>query len=202
MPDTFFKILGGTDPLNQSLGDMTQGIGYPLRPVEPSVSAGSVDVIIETALLAGSLVDQLPVGLGTPLQITFGDAQTTPQFDLDVLGNMTCLAAGDYSLRAKFVGGRRGASAGTAQLYFRALLNGTPVGDSSHIIVDNPDTEIPFDFEANGTIALNDVLTFEVVRDTDANDSGGLYAGVPSVAGWNSSPSARILISRFVAVTP
>ena len=202
MPDTFFKILGGTDPVNQSLGRMTQGIGYPLRDVEPAVSGGDVSVQISTALDANSFVDQLPTGLGAALQITFGDAQTTPEFDLDALGNITCLATDEYTLRGKFVVGRRGAAAGVAQVYTRLLVNGTPSPITSHTIIDNPDVETPYDFEANGSLTAGDVLTFEIIRDTDGNDSGGLYAGIPTVAGWASSPSARLVLSRFLSVTP
>jgi hypothetical protein len=202
MPDTFFKILGGTAPVLQSLGVMTQGIGYPLRDVEPSASGGDVSILIESALVANSLVDQLPAGLGLPLQITWGGAQTTTWFDVDVLGNITCLVTDEYTLRAKISVGRRGAPTGVSQIYTRMLINGVQAGPSSHSIIDNPDIEIPFDFETNGSLTQGDILTFEIIRDTDGNDSGGLYAGTPDVVGWNPSPSARLLLSRFVAVTP
>ena len=202
MPDAFFKLLGGTDPINQNLGNMTQGIGYPLRPVEPAVSGGDVSVLIENALTADSLLDQTPAGLGVPLQVTFGAPQTTTWFDLDALGNITCLVTDEYTLRAKLTVGRRGLPVAVSQIYTRLLVNGTQSGPSSHTIIDNPDIEIPFDYEGNGSLTAGDVLTFEIIRDTDGNDSGGLYAGNPDVVGWNPSPSARLLISRFVAVTP
>jgi hypothetical protein len=202
MPTNFFKILGSENPVNTSLGVMTQGLGFPLRDVEPSISGGDVTVVVESALTSASIIDQLPVGLGTALQVVFGDAQTTTWFDIDALGNITCLVADEYTLRVKFAVGRRGAPSGLSQIYTRALINGVAQGPSSHAILDNPDVEIPFDYEGVGTLAVNDILTFEIIRDTDGDNSGGLYAGNPTVVGWADSPSANLTLSRFVAVTP
>ena len=202
MPDTFFKLLGGTDPLNQSLGLMTQGIGYPLRDVEPAISGGDVTVLVENALDTASVIDQLPAGLGVALQVLFGAPAATTWFDVDALGNITCLVTDEYTVRGIFSVGRRGGAAGVAQIYTRGLINGVATQYTSHAIIDNPDVEIPFSFETTLTLTAGDVVTFEIIRDTDANNSGGLYAGVPDVAGWASAPSARIIINRFVAVTP
>ena len=199
MTAPFFKLLGGTDPVGQEIGAMTQGLGFPLRSVEPATSGGTVVVSVEDALIAESLADQDPVGLGVALQVTLGPAQTTAYFDVDALGNVTCLATDEYTLRAKFTIGRSGGG-GESQIYTRLLVNGVPVGPSSHTIIDNARIEIPFDFEANGVLTAGDVLTFEIIRDTDGNNSGGLSAGIPDVAGWASSPSARLLLTRFVAV--
>ncbi len=105
----------------------------------------------------------------------------------------------EYTIRAKFSVGRDG-GASESQVYVRFLVNGVQAGDSNHVIVDNPRIEVPFDVEGNGTLTAGDVLTFEVIRDTDGNNSGGLRAGIPDVVGWNSSSSARILLTRFVAV--
>jgi hypothetical protein len=202
MPTNFFKILGSENPVNTSLGVMTQGLGFPLRDVEPSISGGDVSVLVESALESASIIEQLPVGLGTALQVIFGVAQTTTWFDLDALGNITCLVADEYTVRVKFAVGRRGAPSGISQIYTRALINGVAQGFSSHSILDNPDVEIPFDFEGVGPLEIGDILTFEIIRDTDGNNSGGLYPGNPTVVDWADSPSAKISISRFVAVTP
>jgi hypothetical protein len=202
MPTDFFKLLGNTSPVNQSLGVITQGLGFPLRDVEPSASGGDVTILVENALVSANITDQLPVGLGTALQVVFGAPQTTTWFDLDALGNITCLVADEYTTRIKFAVGRRGAPSGVSQIYTRALINGVAQGFSSHAILDNPDVEIPFDFEGVGPLAVNDILTFEIIRDTDGNNSGGLYAGNPTVIDWAPSPSASLTMSRFVAVTP
>jgi hypothetical protein len=197
MPTNHFKLLGSTNPVSDSLGVMTQAIGFPLRDVE----GGETEVLFSTSLLAESLVDQNPTGLGVALQVTLGDAQTTEFFDLDTLGNITVLVTDEYAVRAKFTVGRTGV-AGESQIYTRLLINGVQQGASSHTIIDNPRIEIPFDFEANGNLTAGDILTFEIIRDTDGDDSGGLTAGIPDVVGWNSSPSARVLFSRSTAVSP
>jgi len=196
----YFKLLGGSDPVNDPVGTMTQGIGFPLRQVDQSALGGPVSVIIETAILAASEVDQDPTGLGVPLQVTLGDAQTTDYFDLDAAGNLTCLQTDEYTMRAKFTVGRE-SNTGESEIYTRGLINGVAVGHTSHTIIDNQRTEIPFDFEANGTLTAGDVVTFEIVRNTTGDDSGGLRVGVPAVAGWATSPSVRVLISRIAAVT-
>lgn len=196
----YFKILGGTDPTLQSLGVMTQGIGFPLRDVEPTTSGGPVTVLVEEALSGGSNVDQDPTTLGVPIRISFGDAVSTPFFTMDATGLITCLVTDEYHLRAKFTVGRRGTPAGIAQIYVRLMRNGVQFGTSSHAIVDATDIEVPFDFEGVGVVSAGDVLEFQLVRDTDGANSGGLTAGIPSVAGWNPSPSARFRITRYVAV--
>jgi len=194
-----FKILGGTDPVNQSLGVMTQGLGFPLRDVEPSTAGGPVNVVVERVLDANDFTDQEPSALGVPLQVTFGAAQSNAFFDLDALGNITVLSEDEFVWRARFVVGREGAG-GESQIYIRSLVNGVQVGNSSHLIVDSPRVEIPVELEGVATLALNDVIAFQIVRDTDATNSGGLRAGNPSVAGWNPSPSARLTVDRYIAV--
>ncbi|MGE8450810.1 MAG: hypothetical protein ACN6OP_09400, partial [Pseudomonadales bacterium] len=47
-------------------------------------------VVQSDILISSSLVNQVPGALGTPLQVSFGALQTTPQFDLSAAGAMTC----------------------------------------------------------------------------------------------------------------
>ena len=194
-----FKLLGGTDPVGSSLGVMTQGLGFPLRDVEPSTSGGPVTIVTETAINASSFEDQLPTGLGVALKLTFGAPQTNANFTLDAAGNFTCLTTDEYTLFSKFVVGRRGNAAGVAQIYVRFLINGVQVGNSSHTIIDDPDTEIPVSFSFTIGLTAGDVITFEIIRDTDGNNSGGVYAGNPEVP-WNPSPSCTVDFSRTLAV--
>jgi hypothetical protein len=200
MPDTFFKILGGTDPVNQTLGVMTQGLGYPLRDVEPSASGGDVTVRDEICLNAESFNDQNPAGLGVELQVEFGAAQTTPTFDLAADGSMTCLETDEYEIALTFVVGRD-QQGGDAQIYIRMLVNGVQLGSSRHAIIDTARIEIPIEFNIQPELDAGDIVTFEIIRDTDGADSGGLTAGNPAV-NWNPSPSAFIQITRSLAVAP
>lgn len=195
-----FKILGNTDPVITNLGDMTQGIGYPLRPVEPAVSGGAVTVRVDQVLNVASIVDQDPAGLGTPMQVVFEEGVSTPQFQINPDGSVLCLITDEYEVTALFSVGRSGA-AGVSQIYIRALIDGVQEGFSRHTIMDTDDFEISLNFARTLEVTAGQVVTFEVARDTDGNNSGGLRAGVPDIA-WNPSPSAHLIINRTVAVTP
>ena len=197
-----FKLLGGTDPVNQSLGQMTQGLGFPLRDVEPSTAGGAVNVVVERMLDAASFVDQTPTGIGVATQISFGDAQTETAFELEADGTLTCLVADEYVWRAKLVVGKDSGGNAVAQIYIRTLVNGVQAGPSSQVIIDSNRAEIPVDLEGTAFIDAGDVITFEFIRDTDGDDDGELRAGNPDVAGWAPSPSARLTIDRFIAVQP
>lgn len=159
-------------------------------------SSGFSRVVTETAINASSFIDQLPVGLGTPLQLTFGPPQTAELFTLDANGVFTCLLTDEYLFFTKLVIGRRGSSGGVVQIYARILINGVPSGNSSHTIIDNPDIEVPVTFSFNLALRAGDTITMEIVRDTDGTDAGGLYAGNPDVVGWNASPSCTLDFSR------
>lgn len=166
------------------------------RPQSGSITS---TIQVERALEAPSFIDQDPPGLGITTQVTLGDAQTTPFFDVDALGNITCLATDEYTFRVRLGFGREGA-AGESQLYVRFLVNGTPTNYSVVAILDNQRIEIPATFEGSFAVTAGDVLTVEMIRDTDGDDSGGLRAGIPTVAGWNPSPSALVTATRFVTV--
>ena len=166
------------------------------RPQSGSITS---TIQVETALQAASFVDQDPPGLGITTQVTLGDVQSTPFFSVDALGNVTCLATDEYTLRSRVGLGREGV-VGESQLYLRFLINGTPTAYSVVAILDNLRIEIPATFEGAFSLTAGDVLTFEMIRDTDGDNSGGLRAGIPDVVGWNPSPSVLLTITRFVTV--
>jgi len=166
----------------------------------PQSGSISSTIKVEAALTAASFINQNPSNFGVSQQITFGDPVTTDQFSLDAAGVITCLETDEYTFRLRFGIGREGAS-GESLIYLRVLLNGVQFGSSAVAIVDNERIEIPATFEGVVSLVAGDIVTFEMVRDTDGNNSGGLRAGIPSVAGWNPSPSALVTITRFVAVS-
>lgn len=193
-----FKLLGGTDAPLQSLGKMTQGLGFPLRDVDPATTGGPVSILTELSLQGFSEVDQVPAGLGVATQLTFGAAQTTTDFDLDASGNVTCLTADEYNFRIRIAVGKTGGGL-PPTIFTRGLLNGTPVGLPVATKVDNADITIPLTFEGVLTLAVNDVLTFEIIRDSGEGDSGGLYIQTSS-DGWGIAPSTALTVIRSVAV--
>jgi hypothetical protein len=161
----------------------------------------SLQVLTEFAIDAASDLDQNPTGLGDAgkIQITFGPAQTTIDFDLDAAGQFTTLVTDEYYFQGKFEMGRDG-QAGQSQLYLRALVNGSQVGYSTHLIVDSPRVEAPVSFTGYAVLQVGDLITFELMRDSDGGDSGGLTVGISQEPSWTFSPSARALITRNVLV--
>ena len=147
------------------------------------------------ALRAESYVDQDPTGLGVPLQLTLGAAQTTEYFDLDALGNITCLQADDYDMTIKLTTGREGTT-GESQIYARMLVDGVQAGPSTHVILDSDKFELPAIYTGVVSLLPGEVVTMQIIRDTDGIDSGGVKAGNPAVAGWNPSPSVSIILRR------
>jgi len=194
------KLFGSLDPVVASIGVITQGIGFPLAPVEESSGGSGINIAVskENVLDSQNFTDQDPPGLGTPLQVIFGGVDASDQWSVDATGAFTCIIAGQYDIRMKLSIGREG-SPGVSQIYARVLLNGVPEGSTSHTIVDNGRSEWPSILEFSRTFDAGDVVTVEIVRDTDGHDSGGLRAGVPDVAGWASSPSAQFTIDRTFA---
>jgi hypothetical protein len=200
MPTEFFKILGGTEPVVTNLGNMTQGIGYPLRPVEPATSGGEVNIVTEILVESGSIVDQGPVALDTPYQLNFGAGDTSPQVTIDASGNVEYLEAGNYHTRLEVTIGRT-ATSGTALIFLRALLNGLeypPI--SAGIIMDDNNITVPLFFSTTDQHSIGDILTLEIYRDSGGTNDGGTYTLTPSLGGWSPAPSASVVVSRLQAV--
>jgi hypothetical protein len=147
-----------------------------------------------------SVVNQIPGVLGTPLQISFGPAQSTPQFDLAADGTMTCNITGQYRFIFTAQAGRVG-GAGVVNLFLRLLLNGTRAGSSVLARLDNAATVIPQRFNLTIDLEAGDFLTAQVLQDTSGvAGGGGLYALTPEASGWAVSPSASLTISQLSLV--
>jgi len=148
------------------------------------------------SLSAKSMVDQVPSSTNTPLQVKFGAAQNTVSdaVMIDSLGVVTFNQTGNYILNAFGAIDRKGASGGTAQFFFRGLINGVQVGDSKGFSLFHTDITtlyeltIPLEITVAGT-----ELTYEVMRDSSGINSGGLYIKASS-GGWSTAPSAMIQI--------
>lgn len=151
-------------------------------------------------LISSSLIDQVPSGIGIPLQISLGAPQSTPQFDLALDGTLTCNITGQYRFIFTAQTGRIG-SGGVVNLFLRLLLNGNQVGNSVFSRLDNAATVIPLRFNLTIDLEAGDILTAQVVEDSSGvGGSGGLYSVQPLAAGWNRSPSASVSISQLSLV--
>lgn len=154
----------------------------------------------EDFLISSAAANQIPAVLGTALQITFGATQSTPQFDLDVSGSLTCKITGQYRFIFTAQAGRVGGT-GTVNLFLRLMKNGVNVGNSVLARLDNAQTVTPLRFNLTVNLLADDVLTAEVLQDTSGiAGSGGLYAVTPAAVGWAISPSAGVTISQLSTV--
>ncbi len=145
---------------------------------------------------ASTATSQQPGATDTPLQIEFGPFQATTQFDLSVGGVITCNISGQYDFQLIFHVGRTG-SAGFSEIFIRELINGSQVGQSAFTLIDDDDTVVPLEFFSHLSLVATDVVTFEVVRDSNGGNSGGLFEGDPTLGDWNDAPTASLIISQL-----
>lgn len=155
-----------------------------------------VNAVTTIALDAESYVDQIPVGLGTPMQITFGAAQTTAYADLTAGGLVTILQSGYYDLRLRVNIGRTGAG-GVSIILARALVNGTQFGPSVIARIDSSADSKTTEFTFEGEFPASTTMLFQLQRDASGNNSGQLSTFNPTVAGWNDVPSADLLVRHW-----
>jgi len=146
-------------------------------------------------LSADSFVSQNPVGLNTPLQVTYGAAQ--PPL-LDAAGAFTTPEDGQYEFKFAFQYSR-GGSGGVAWIYFRILKNGVQLGTSSLAKLDGVNDDFPAEFNNTLDLLVGDVITVEIVRDSSGTNAGGLATNTPSL-GWSASPSASLSVRRSVLI--
>jgi hypothetical protein len=170
-----------TIPVNDGTGGITW---VDTRP--------SSDNILE----ADNYNTQNPAGLDIPLQISFGPAQINGILDLDASGGILVQEAGNYFGRLVFRIGRT-ASTSAALISIRTLVDGIQVGPSISYSVDTADIVTPYSTSIFMGLEVGQLVSFEVVRDGNGADDGGLYAFSPVTPGWNQSPSARITMQRL-----
>ena len=195
-----FKLLGSQDPVNNSLGQMTQGIGFPLRDVDPSLSGGTVTVQSEQVIRASSPDTQQPTAEDTPLQLTFGPAQTTGLgIDVDATGEFTCTIEDTYQIRLRLQFGRIG-SPSSSIIFGRFLLNGVQVSEPVFAQLDDSEDVIPATFEGAIPLTIGDHFTVEIYRDSAGNNSGGVFAKTANLAGWGTAPSCLMTVTRVIAI--
>jgi len=150
----------------------------------------------ERVLLRGAeYVNQGPLALDQPIQVTFGPAQGGASDDvmLSAAGVLTANARHRYKVSVFLQYGRTGAGQ-FSKLFFRLLLNGVQVGDSVEAKLDNSNSDVPVQLTALVPMEVGDELTGEFVRDSGGGNSGELVSDAP-VLGWNPAPSAVIRVN-------
>lgn len=151
----------------------------------------------QAKLSAFSSVNQNPSAVDTPIQITFGPAQTTADVSVSSAGVITFNTYGNYLIDI-FLRFGRSTSTGNAILLNRILKNGAQILNSNGVILSAATQTIPFSAAIPLTMAAGDTMTMEVARDSAGTNDGGLFVVSPTVAGWNVVPSATVVVSKFV----
>jgi len=210
--DPLVELIEGSEALSSArfpfqtfLDELTEAVNDhdALLIAIPSVLAnGAVDVDLNTIMLAPSFEDQAPVALDTPIQISFGSPILDNEyFDLNGFGTFTCKRSGHYSIRLCLTLGREGTPS-EAILFARVVVNGFSATTSINAIIDDQRIQIPHTFETNLDLEIGDTVEVELYRDSTGANAGGIYAAVPTLAGWPSSPSALVSISTFSTSIP
>ena len=95
--------------------------------------------------------------------------------------------------------GRTG-GAGTSWIYTRVLINGVQGGSTSLSKLENANSDTPYQVIFTVFLDVGWVFSMETYRGSEGNNSGGLIATQPSLAGWDSSPSVLLEIAETTIV--
>lgn len=142
---------------------------------------------------------QAPSALDTPLQVEFGAGVATTNATLASNGTLTFNVAGDYIVTL-FLRFGRTSGVGASILLNRFLINGVQGLNSNALKIGDLDTVIPFSTSINIAATAGMTFQLQIMRDSAGINNGGLFRILPTVVGWNLSPSATIVVSKFVGV--
>lgn len=156
----------------------------------------------ESVLYGQSFGDQVPSTNDTTLQIKFGANNTTPEVELDGTGQISILKAGNYILQVNYTLARQGASGGASAIAMRHTVNGSQVGATQLIKLNASAEIIPFQFEVKAYYQINDIIKFEIIRDSVLSSGtglteGGLYGNAIQGSGWTANRSSTINILQL-----
>jgi len=163
------------------------------------LTSKKITTTLETILIADSFADQSPSSTDTPLQIEFGAAQNGSSDPVQISSTGVLTFNENYianiSIDAEY--GRAG-SPQVSEIRFRILINGTPVEPVLSAKITSADIRIPLVVSTEITVVEGMTLAFEILRDSSGHNSGGLFSSTTALAGWGDSPSARLVIKRYI----
>jgi hypothetical protein len=190
-----FKLISSEDGVLSQAANITEGLGFPLRPVEGPVGSTFIPPFL-TILQSESHNDQTPTLLDTPQNVVFGSPVSTSYLTLDSNGVVTFLQPMMVSIRFRIAAGRD-SNPGIVHLAARASLDGNVAGTVA-ILLDNQNVTVPLTFEVNTPVLPGMELFAEFYRDSLGSNSGGLVAEPTTL--WGSAPSAQITIFRIAGL--
>jgi hypothetical protein len=148
-----------------------------------------------SSVLSGlSTSDQIPSGLDTALQVSFGSAQTTTPVSIDAAGTITFNEQHLYIVNLAFRVGRTSVGA-VSYFAIRDLYNGTQSLPTRVIQVSSVNDATPYEISIPYYPSVGDTLSWEAMRDSAGFDAGGLFRQALS-GGWSAAPSASINIYK------
>ena len=147
---------------------------------------------------------QNPTGLGpsNSVQIEYGPAVNTgtDPVSLAADGVLSLNEAGTYRIKVSFQFSRV-RNSGVSELLFRVTdVAGNQLGRSIAAFINSANDEVYLENDTWLTVPVPVDLKFELMRDANGDDSGGLTSYTPTVDGgdeWNNAPSAAIRVERW-----
>lgn len=152
-----------------------------------------------TSLAAFSTGNQNPSALDVPLQVNFGSPQSNADVSLAANGTITFNTAGDYALTLIIRQGRT-AGGGSAVLLSRFLINDVQGLNTNTAVLPDATSITPFAVTLFFTVNATNTFKLQIMRDSSGANLGGLTSLVPVLGGWNVSPSASIVVSKYRGV--
>lgn len=153
--------------------------------------------VLDVVVLKGvDTTTQNPTGIGAPLQITFGPAQVNSEVSVDALGSMTIHVENEYFFRTSMQAGRVN-NGGVADLHFRLLVDGVLSGEQVYFAVDGAGDDAEIVIESDPLdLDVGQVVTVEMLRSITGMNDGSLFPVPPVQAGWTTTPSASVTVTR------
>lgn len=190
-----------TGVLNQAL--LSNGNGTT-RFAFPSYDdlANKPNIVGYRQILTGfsTAASQNPVAVDTPLQVEFGAGVVATEATLASNGTLTFNETGEYIITL-FLRFGRTSGAGVAILLNRFLVNDVQGLNSNGFKMGDQDAIVPFSTSVNLQVtAVPATFKLQIMRDSAGINNGGLIRILPTAAGWNLSPSATIVVSKYVGV--
>jgi len=149
---------------------------------------------------------QNPSALDTPLQVIFG-ATDAFSASVNVLGaanatpanrgKINFLGAGQFFIHMVLNFGRTGAT-DTSKVIILFKENGVAVASASVVLLADADSSVCYTSSVLADITGATTWTFEIIRDSSGDNSGGLVGFNPVLAGVPNVPSSRLAIWKLL----
>jgi hypothetical protein len=187
------------DPLISSPnGEITHGDGrLKINEIIDNTPTFGALCSYQNILNTVDTTNQTPTVTDTPIQVTFGGAQSTTEFDLSADGSITCNVSGNYWFSILLQVARAGTS-GTAFAYIRLKLNGVQISTTILLKLQSVDTAQPVQFFFPAGLAESNVLTVEFMRGSEGTNEGFLSSLTPLATGWADVGSAALSIEKIL----